>query len=83
MWATLLDEGMYLGRESSRYRILREHGEVHERRRQATRVKPELVATGPNQCWSRDITTLAGPVKGTNYHLYVVIDIFSRYVPAG
>ncbi len=68
------------------YQILREHGEVRERRRQAThpaRVKPELVATGPNQCWSWDITKLLGPVKWTYYHLYVVIDIFSRYVPAG
>lgn len=84
VWATLLDEGRYLCSQSTMYRILREHGEVRERRRQAThppRVKPELVAEGPNQCWSWDITKLLGPVKWTYYHLYVIIDIFSRYVP--
>jgi len=84
VYATLLDEGRYLCSESSMYRILREHGEVRERRRQAShppRVKPELVATGPNRCWSWDITKLAGPAKWTYYHLYVVIDIYSRYVP--
>jgi putative transposase len=66
------------------YRILRDEGEVRERRRQATHpatVKPELVATAPNQCWSWDITKLLGPAKWTYYHLYVVIDIYSRYVP--
>jgi putative transposase len=84
VYATLLDEGRYLCSESSMYRILREHGEVRERRRQAThppKVKPELVATGPNQCWSWDITKLLGPKKWTYYHLYVIIDIYSRYVP--
>lgn len=84
VYATLLDEGRYLCSESSMYRILREHDEVRERRRQAThppKVRPELVATGPNQCWSWDITKLLGPAKWTYYHLYVIIDIYSRYVP--
>jgi len=84
VYATLLDEGRYLCSESTMYRILRERGEVRERRRQAThppRSKPELVATAPNRCWSWDITKLRGPVKWTYYHLYVVIDIYSRYVP--
>ena len=70
VWAGLLDEGQYLCGLSIMYRILREHGEVRERRRQAThpaRVKPELVAEGPNRCWSWDITKLLGPVKWTYY----------------
>jgi putative transposase len=65
------------------YRVLREHDEVRERRRQAThatRAKPELVADRPNRCWSWDITKLHGPAKWTYFHLYVIIDIFSRYV---
>jgi transposase InsO family protein len=65
-------------------RILRERGEVRERRRQATdppRVKPELIATAPNHCLSWDITNLRGRGKWTFYHLYVIIDIFSGYVP--
>lgn len=84
VYATLLDEGRYLCSESTMYRILRERGEVRERRRQAThppRSKPELVATAPNRCWSWDITKLRGPAKWTYYHLYVIIDIYSRYVP--
>jgi transposase-like protein len=84
VYATLLDEGRYLCSESTMYRILREHGEVRERRRQAVhppRVRPELVATAPNHCWSWDITKLRGPAKWTYYHLYVIIDIYSRYVP--
>jgi putative transposase len=84
VYATLLDEGRYLCSESTMYRILRERGEVRERRRQAThppRVRPELVATAPNRCWSWDITKLRGPAKWTYYHLYVIIDIYSRYVP--
>ena len=59
VWATLLDEGAYLGSVSTFYRVLRERGEVGERRRQATRpatVKPELMAAAPNQVWSWDIT---------------------------
>jgi transposase InsO family protein len=79
----LLDEGVHLCSPSTRYRILHSHNEVKERRRQAVhpaRVKPELVATQPNQCWSWDTTKLHGPAKWSYYHLYVIIDIFSRYV---
>ena len=66
------------------YRVLRAADEVHERRRQASHpatVNPELVATGPNSVWSWDITKLLGPEKWTYFHLYVIIDISSRYVP--
>jgi putative transposase len=79
----LLDEGVYLCSTSTMYRILHAHDEVTERRRQAVhpaRVKPELVATQPNQCWSWDITKLHGPAKWSYYYLYVIIDIYSRYV---
>jgi len=84
VYATLLDEGRYLCSVPTMYRVLRAADEVHERRRQARHpatVKPELVATGPNSVWSWDITKLLGPQKWTYYYLYVVIDIFSRYVP--
>lgn len=84
VYAKLLDEGRYLGSVSTMYRVLREHDEVHERRRQAThpaKKKPELVATHPNQVWSWDISKLLGPEKWSYYSLYVIIDIFSRYVP--
>jgi putative transposase len=83
VWATLLDEGVYLGSQSTFYRLLRQAGEVRERRRQAThpaKVKPELVANDPNTVWSWDITKLRGPAKWTCYYLYVILDIFSRYV---
>jgi putative transposase len=83
VWAILLDEGTYLGSVSTYYRVLREAGESRERRRQATHpaaVKPELAADGPNQVWSWDITKLHGPAKWTYYHLYVILDIYSRYV---
>jgi putative transposase len=83
VWATLLDEGQYLCSESTMYRILRQHGEVRERRAQAShpaKVKPELVATAPGQIYSWDITKLQGPGRGEYYHLYVMLDIFSRYV---
>jgi putative transposase len=82
VWATLLDEGIYLGSVSTFYRVLREAGESKERRRQATHpaaVKPELMAAAPNQVWSWDITKLHGPAKWTYYYLYVILDIFSRY----
>jgi len=78
----LLDEGVYVASVSSMYRILRAHNEVRERRRQAVhpaRVKPELVATKPNQVWSWDITKLHGPAKWSYFHLYVIIDVYSRY----
>ena len=81
-WATLLDEGTYLGSVSTFYRVLREAGESRERRAQAAHpatVKPELAAAGPNQVYSWDITKLHGPAKWTYYHLYVILDIFSRY----
>ena len=81
--AILLDEGTYLCSVSTMYRLLRRRGEVRERRRQAThpaRVKPELVATAPNQVWSWDITKLHGPVKWSYFYLYSIIDIYSRYI---
>jgi putative transposase len=83
IYATLLDNGRYLCSVPTMYRLLRAEDEVRERRRQAThpaRIKPELVALGPNSVWSWDITKLLGPEKWTYFHLYVVIDIFSRYV---
>ncbi|MFD3736255.1 IS3 family transposase [Streptomyces sp. NPDC058632] len=82
IYAILLDRGVYLCSESTMYRLLRRHGEVRERRRQAVhppRTVPELLAEGPNQVWSWDITKLKGPVKGVYYCLYTIIDIFSRY----
>jgi len=85
VYAKLLDEGVYLCSEATMYRILREAGEVRERRRQAThppKVKPELLASGPNEIWSWDITKLRGPAKRVFYHLYSVIDIYSRYTVA-
>jgi putative transposase len=83
VYATLLDEGEYLCHWRTMYRILDEHGEVRERRNQLqhpTYAKPELLATGPNQLWSWDITKLKGPAKWTYYYLYVILDVFSRYV---
>ncbi len=85
VYFSLLDEGVYLASESSYYRILRSQGEVRERRRQAThpaKVKPELVAGAPLVVWSWDITKLKGPKRGEYFDLYVVLDIFSRYVVA-
>ena len=84
VYAKLLDQGVYLASVSTMYRVLRDHGEVRERRRQATHPaakKPELVATQPNQVYSWDITKLLGPAKWTYYYLYVILDIYSRYVP--
>jgi putative transposase len=81
--ARLLDEGRYLCSERTMYRVLAENAEVRERRDQLRHPeykKPELLATGPNQVWSWDITKLLGPEKWTYFYLYVVIDIFSRYV---
>ena len=82
VYATLLDEGVYLASIATMYRLLREQGETGDRRRHAThppRVKPELLASGPNQCWSWDITKLAGPAKWTWFYLYTILDIYSRY----
>ena len=84
VYAELLDEGRYLCSVPTMYRLLRTEGEVHERRRQATHpatVKPELIAVQPNAVWTWDITKLLGPAKWTYFHLYVIIDIYSRYVP--
>jgi putative transposase len=84
VYATLLDEGRYLCSPRTMYRVLEtEHGGVKERRRHVQRPayrKPELLATAPNQVWSWDITKLKGPAKWTYYYLYVIMDIFSRYV---
>ncbi len=81
--ATLLDEGTYLCSERTMYRVLAANRSVRERRNQLqhpTYTKPELVATGPNQVWSWDVTKLLGPKKWTYFYLYVLLDIFSRYV---
>ena len=81
--ATLLDEGQYLCAERTMYRILAANQPVRERRNQRSHpcyTKPELVATGPNQTWSWDITQLRGPKRWTSFYLYVLLDIFSRYV---
>jgi putative transposase len=86
VFATLLDEGRYLASVPTIYRILRSENEAHERRRQAVHpayLKPELIADRPNRVWSWDITKLLGPVKWTYYYLYVILDIYSRYVPGG
>jgi putative transposase len=83
IYATLLDEGRYLCSVRTMYRILEKEGEVRERRNQLRHPayrKPELLATAPNQVWSWDITKLLGPAKWTYYYLYVILDIFSRYV---
>jgi putative transposase len=81
--ATLLDEGCYLGSVRTMYRLLAADGGCRERRNQLAHpayVKPELLALAPNQVWSWDITKLKGPVKWTCFHLYVILDIFSRHV---
>ena len=81
--ATLLDEGQYLCSPRTMYRILNAAGEVRERRdqlRHPNYSRPELLATRPNQVWSWDITKLKGPAKWRHYHLYVILDIYSRYV---
>lgn len=83
IYATLLDEGTYLCSVSTMYRILPEHHQVKERRRQArhpARKVPELVAHGPGEVYSWDITKLAGPAKGVYYNAYVMLDIFSRFI---
>jgi putative transposase len=83
VYAKLLDQGTYLASVSTMYRVLHEHDEVRERRRQATHPahkKPELIATTPNSVWSWDITKLHGPEKWTYFYLYVILDIYSRYV---
>jgi putative transposase len=83
VYATLLDEGVYLGSVRTMYRVLAASGQSRERRNQRTHpayAKPELLAVRPNEVWSWDITKLKGPVKWSYFHLYVILDIFSRYV---
>ena len=84
VYATLLDEKKYICSWRTMYRIFNEHQEVRERRNQLrhpNHPKPELVATAPNQLSSWDITRLLSPIKRIYYQLYVIIDVFSRYVP--
>lgn len=83
VFATLLDEGHYYGSIRTMYRLLAAQGQVGERRHQRIHpvyTKPELLAIRPNQVWSWDITKLKGPAKWTCFHLYVILDIYSRYV---
>ncbi len=83
VWATLLDENVYHCSIRSMYRYLAANGEIKERRNQLRHPnykKPELLAEAPNQVWTWDITKLRGPAKWTYFHLYVIMDIFSRYV---
>ena len=84
VWSRTLDDGTYLCSQSTMHRLLRANGESGERRRQRThpaKKKPELMARGPNEIWTWDISKLKGPTKGMYYDLYCIIDIFSRYVP--
>lgn len=84
VYAETLDAGTYLASQSTMLRILREHKATKDRRRQRThpaKKRPELLAATPNEIWSWDITKLHGPTRGLFFDLYVVIDIFSRYVP--
>jgi putative transposase len=83
VYATLLDDGVYHCSMRTMYRLLEAEGESGERRDQLTHPayqKPELLAAAPNQLWSWDITKLLGPAKWTYYYLYVIMDVFSRYV---
>ena len=83
VYSTLLDEGTYHCSPSTMHRILADNDEIRERRdqlRHPAYAAPELLATAPNQVWSWDITKLRGPVKWSYFHLYVIIDIFSRYI---
>jgi len=81
--ASLLDDGRYLCSVRTMYRVLEENGPTRDRRDQLVHPqyqKPELLATAPNQLWSWDITKLRGPVKWTYFYLYVILDVFSRFV---
>jgi putative transposase len=83
IYATLLDEGRYHGSVSTMYRVLKSANQTGERRRQRKHpsyAKPELLAIAPNEVWSWDITKIKGPIKWSYFHLYVILDIFSRYV---
>ena len=84
VYATLLDEGTYLASERTMYRLLADAAEVRERRNQLRHpayARPELLAVRPNELWSWDITKLKGPARWTWFYLYVILDVFSRYVP--
>jgi putative transposase len=81
VYATLLDEEVYLCHWRTMYRILEEDAQVQERRNQLRHpayTRPELLATGPNQVWSWDITKLLGPAKWTYFYLYVILDVFNK-----
>jgi len=83
VYAALLDGDQYLCHWRTMYRVLEDHGEVRERRNQLIHpkhAKPVLVARGPNEIWSWDITKLKGPAKWVYFYLYVILDIYSRYV---
>ena len=82
IYATLLDQGVYLCSWPTLYRLLREKGQLHRRRERVHRPyqRPELLATAPRQLWSWDITKLKGPQRWTYFYLYVILDVFSRYV---
>lgn len=83
VWARLLDEGTYLCSWRTMYRLLEQHDQVRERRNQLRHPnyqKPELLATSPKELWSWDITKLLGPAKWTYFYLYVILDVFSRYI---
>lgn len=83
---TLADQGRYIGSESSFYRVLHEAEQQHERGRERSRherAKPDAYrTTGPNQCWSWDVTWLKSPVRGMFYYLYMMVDVFSRKITA-
>ena len=82
VYATLLDEGVYLCSVRTMYRLLKEKSSSGERRRQTSHpayARPELLATRPNELWSWDITKLRGEIKGSYFHLYVILNVFSRY----
>lgn len=83
VYSALLDDGIYLCSVGTMYRLLEAKNQLKERRNQTAHppyAKPELLATGPNQLWSWDITKLLGPAKWTYFYLYVILDVFSRYV---
>jgi putative transposase len=83
VYATLLDEGRHLCSERTMYRLLAAHDEVRERRNQLRHppyTAPQLMARQPNELWSWDITKLLGPAKWTYFYLYIMLDVFSRYV---
>jgi putative transposase len=86
VWSRTLDDGTYLCSQSTMRRLFRANGESGERRRRRNhpaKKKPELMASGPNEIWTWDVSKLKGPTKGIYDDLYYIIDIFSRYVLSG